>query len=97
MPVSDSIVGEFAALLTNETVADAVPLFCGENVMVYEVLWPAMRFRGSDIPDRANSGLLLVAEKTVTLAPLALRVPVWMALSPTVTLPKGRVAGKTVN
>ena len=52
---------------------------------------------GNDNPLSTNSELLLVAEETVTVAPLALSVPVWLLLLPTLTLPKAIVVGATVN
>jgi hypothetical protein len=40
--------------------------------------------------------LLMLAAVTITLAPLAVRVPVAVALEPTVTVPRASVAGETV-
>jgi hypothetical protein len=52
---------------------------------------------GNEIPLIAKLELLLLAPVTVTLAPLAVRVPVEVPLDPTATLPKFNVAGLTVN
>ena len=97
VPVSDSLVGEFVALLMNEAVADAAPLACGVNVTVNDLLPPAEMVKGNESPLRANSEVLTLAEDTVTLAPVAFSVPVRLALDPTVTLPKFSVAGVTDN
>lgn len=52
---------------------------------------------GSDRPLRLNAPLLEPAPVTVTLAPLALRVPEAVPLLPTLTLPSARVVGATVS
>jgi hypothetical protein len=44
-----------------------------------------------------NTELFVVAAVTVTVAPLAVSVPVAVPLEPTVTLPKARVPGDTVS
>jgi len=62
------------ALLTNETVADAVPETCGVNVSVNGMLCPEASVRGRAIPLSENSGLVTLAEDTVTLEPLAVSV-----------------------
>ena len=41
--------------------------------------------------------MFVLAPETVTLAPLAVRVPLAVPLDPTVTLPSTSVAGETVN
>ena len=76
MPVRDSVAGEFEALLANVTVAEAVPVDCGVKVSVKEAFWPAASVRGKEIPLTVNSELLEDTEETVTLAALALSVPV---------------------
>ena len=48
---------------------------------------------GNDRPLSVNSELLEVAEETVTLEPVAVRVAAELALVPTTTLPKSKVAG----
>jgi hypothetical protein len=52
---------------------------------------------GSEIPESTNSLLLILAAETVTEVPLAIRLPPSAALEPTVTLPKLRLVGETVN
>ncbi len=44
-----------------------------------------------------NTELFVLAAVTVTVAPLALRVPAAVPLEPTWTLPRARVAGETVS
>ena len=54
---------------------------------------PAAMVTGSEIPLSANSVLLKLADDTVTLAPVAVRVPLLAKLVPTVALPKLRLVG----
>ena len=97
VPETDCVVGELVALLTKVIVPEAAPLDCGEKVTVNCVLWPALIVTGNEIPLRTNSALLEEPEVTVTLDPLAFRVPVRFELSPTVTLPKLREVGETLS
>jgi hypothetical protein len=55
-------------------------------------LWPAGIVAGSETPLTTNSELLVLAAETVTLAPLAVRLPCASPLVPTTTLPTGSVA-----
>src|SRR5947207_15167287 len=48
---------------------------------------------GSEIPLSANSGLVTLADDTVTLEPVAVSAPLLARLVPTVTLPKPRLVG----
>jgi hypothetical protein len=64
---------------------------------VNEALWPAAIVCGSEKPPIVNTELFVPAAVTVTLAPLALTVPVAVPLDPTVTLPSGRVVGETLS
>lgn len=91
VPVRDSVA--FEALLANERVAEAVPLLCGVKTTEYDTLWPAARVVGSDMPLRANSELLLLADVIVTLAPPAVSLPVCEAVEPTVTFPNDALVG----
>jgi hypothetical protein len=65
--------------------------------MVNGTLWPAGILSGKVKPLSTNSELFEVAEATVTLEPLALRVPVWLWLVPTTTLPKLIDPGATLS
>ncbi len=68
------------ASLTKDALAVAVPLACGVKVTVSETLWPAAMVEGRERPLRANSEVLVVAEETVTLEPVALSVAVKLLL-----------------
>ena len=70
----DPVAFESVALLENDRVPDAAPLLCGVKATLTVMLCPAGIVNGNDIPCSANSELLLVAEETVTLLPLALSV-----------------------
>jgi hypothetical protein len=85
------------ALLPNCRLADVAPLNCGVNVTLYEALCPAFKVIGSAIPPTANSAVLGLAALIVTLDPLAVTVPVFVALCPTMTLPKSMLPGFTDN
>jgi hypothetical protein len=89
--------GVLTALLTNDSLSEAVPLAWGVKVTVTCALCPAAILSGKDIPLRANSEVPVLAEEMVTLEPLALRVAVMLLLCPTTTLPKLSVAGLMVN
>ena len=62
---------------------------------VKEVVCPAVRVAGREIPESANSLLLMLAAEMVTDDPLASKVPFSEALAPTITLPKFRLVGDT--
>src|SRR6266566_3599407 len=52
---------------------------------------------GNETPLKLNSGLLVLADETVTLEPLALSVAVKLLFWPTVMLPKSSVVGDNSN
>lgn len=62
------------ALLTNSREPDTVPPVCGVKATLNGTLWPAAIVNGNEGPSKMNWELLLLAEETVTLAPVALRV-----------------------
>lgn len=97
LPVKDSLVGEFEALLAKEMFAEAVPLDCGVNVTVTDVVCPAVIVNGNDTPLSLNSDELAEADDTVTFDPVAVKVAVNWLLWPTTTLPKFKVVGLTPN
>jgi len=97
LPVSDTCIVEFVALLTKEAPAEAAPLACGVNITVNDADWPGGIVNGSDGPPTANSEVPAEAEDTITLDPVALRVAVMLLLCPTTTLPKLKVAGVIVS
>jgi hypothetical protein len=90
-------VVEGCALLVKVRVALAAPVVCGLNVTLNDALCPAGIVTGNDRPLRLNAALLELAAVTVTLAPLAVNVPVPVPLLPRVTLPSARVVGATVS
>src|SRR5580692_8394787 len=98
VPVNDSTAGEFEALLKNDMLPDAAPVPGGVNVTVNCAYWPAGITIGYDgNPLRAKAEPFKVSELTVTLAPLAVSVPINCSLVPTITLPKAMVVGDTAN
>jgi hypothetical protein len=79
VPASAAAVGELVALLLNESVAEAVPVAPGVNVTVKVTGWLVVTVTGNERPLMENSEALVPPkpiEEIVTLAPLALRVPV---------------------
>ena len=75
VPFNDCTVGELTALLTNERVPVMVPALVGVKVTVKLTDWPTATVTGNEIPLRANIGLLMIAEETVTLEVLAVSCP----------------------
>lgn len=96
VPVTASVVVVGLALLVNVSVALAAPVAVGSNETVNGTLCPAVMVTGKDNPLMVKTELLLVAADTVTLAPLAVRVPVPVPLLPTCTFPMAIVAGVAV-
>ena len=97
MPVRSSTVVAGWALLVKVSVALAEPATEGLNVTVKGRLSPALMVTGSEIPLTLNCELLESAAVTVTLPPVALRVPKAVPLPPATTLPSGRVGGLTLS
>ena len=97
VPVRASVMLDGVASLAKVSVPLAAPAACGLNVTVKAALWPAGTVRGKEIPLRTNRELLLLAEVTVTSAPVAVRLAVAVPLAPTAMLPRFRVAGVTAN
>ena len=60
-------------------------------------LFPAAIVTGNDNPPTLNTELLELAAVTVTLAPLAVKLPDAVPLVPTTTLPRARVVGLTLS
>jgi len=69
----------------------------GLKVIVKGTLCPELMVSGSDNPPMLNTELLVVAAVTVTLPPLAVRLPDAVPLVPTTTLPTPKVEGDTVS
>jgi len=77
------------------SVALAAPAVCGLKVIVNGRLWPAAMVTGRDRPPRENTELFVVAAVTVTLAPVAVKLPDADPLVPSTTLPRASVLGET--
>jgi len=84
-------------LLVKVSAALVAPETCGLNVTENEVLWPAGIVTGSERPPTLKTELFELAAVTVTLAPLAVRLPDAVPLFPSTTLPKSRVVGVTLS
>ena len=97
MPDSANARGVFVALLTNDKVADAVPVAFGVKVTSNVLLTPDAIVNGTVSPLKLNSLLEDVADVTVTLAPVALNVADLMALKPSTVLPKLKAVGFAVS
>jgi hypothetical protein len=78
-------------------VAFADPAAEGLNVTVNGTLVPAAIVTGSDNPLTLNCELLEFAAVTVTLAPVALRLPEAVVLVPATALPSPSVPGLTAS
>ncbi len=77
-PLTATVAGVLEALLAKLRVADAVPDTLGVNVAVNDAELPAAMVRGSEMPLTENSELVVPIDATVTLAPDAVSVPVWL-------------------
>ena len=91
-------MGAFDALLANEAAADAAPVAPGVNVTVKATGWLGVTVTGNEMPLIENSEGFVppkVTDDTVTLAPLAVSVPLAVPLAPTTTLPAAIVMGLT--
>lgn len=96
-PVSDSTVGELAALLVNDSDPETVALAVGLKATLYDTLCPAGIVNGKVAPSRTNCELLLASADTVTLAPLALMLMACVPVAPTLTSPKLTDEGVMLN
>src|SRR5258705_10987882 len=76
LPTNVAVVGEFAALLANKALTDAMPLVRGLNVTPNLTLCPAEMVTGNLSPLMANSEPPEFALVIVTLARSAVRIPV---------------------
>jgi hypothetical protein len=66
VPVNVSVVGEFDALLRNETPPEAAPDTCGAKVTAKETLCPAISVTGKVMPLKENPAPVQLAEDIVT-------------------------------
>src|SRR5208282_74677 len=96
VPLKASESGVSVALLLNERLPELATLCCGVKVTSTDTFDPAGMVNGNLTSVTANSELLLEAEETVTLPPLALSFAVRILFPPTATSPKASVAGVIV-
>ncbi len=97
VPVSVAVEVEGWALLVTVNVALADPTAVGLNVIVKGTLCPAGIVTGSESPLTVNAELFVLAAVTVTLAPLALKLPEAVPLEPSTTLPAASVEGEMLS
>jgi hypothetical protein len=97
VPERAAVTVGVCALLVKVKVPLAAPVAVGLKVTVNETLWPDGIVAGRDNPLMVNTALFEVAAVTVTLAPLAARIPDAVPLVPTTTLPRGNVVGETLS
>lgn len=97
VPVRVSVVGDDRALLVIVNVALSAAAVCGLKVMVNGALCPDGMVTGRERPPMLKAELFVLAAVTVTLPPLAVKLPEAVPLCPTTTLPNPRVAGATDN
>jgi hypothetical protein len=76
VPVKVSVVGEFAALLTNEMPPETEPVACGAKVTVKEALCPGVRVTGKVMPLTEKPSPFQLAEEIVTAEVAAVSFPV---------------------
>jgi hypothetical protein len=94
-PLSATVAGEFVALLTNETLPEAVPLPEGEKVKLAFWLAAAASVNGKVSPLRPNPEPVKLAEETVTAElPVLLSFTVWLPDAPTSTDPNETEVGE---
>lgn len=97
LPVRAAVVVAGCALLVNVSVAVAVPLVEGLKVTVNGEDCPPRIVSGNEIPLTTNAVLFVLAPVTVTLAPVAFKVPDAVPLVPTTTSPTAIVLGETLS
>jgi hypothetical protein len=89
------VVGEFVALLTNETVPDTAPLVWGANAMVTFCVLPDASVSGRVTPLRLKPIPVKFAADTDTAAvPVLESVIVLLAELPSAMLPKFQLLGE---
>jgi hypothetical protein len=93
-PESDTVVGEFAALLTTSTLPVTLPAAWGANLVVNVAFCPAPRVRGRERPLRLKPAPVTTAwESVAEEVPVLVRVTVCVLLVLIATVPKLMLAG----
>ena len=89
---------EFVALLTNETVPEALPVVCGANVMVTFWLAPAAIAIGKVDPVRLKPDpVKFAADTEIDDVPVLESFTVWFEVFPIRTLPKATLVGDALS
>lgn len=96
-PLAVSVDGELVALSVILNVVEVEPLLPGLKFTAAEILCPAARVLGRVRLLSVNSVFVVLAAEMVTGTDPALRVTVCVDVVPTVTLPKLKLVGDTVN
>lgn len=97
-PLSDTVVGEFVALLVKEAVPVTDPVAWGAKLTFTGWLAPAAMENGKVTPVSVNPEPAVLPEKTVTLElPVFDRVTAFVAVLPTSTLPNERLVGDALS
>jgi len=95
-PESGIANGELLALLTIETLPDALPVAVGAKLTENDVDWPGVSVSGRPSPETAKLVPVTLSEESDTLAfPVFVSVTVLELLVPVATLPKLSEAGET--
>ena len=97
VPVSVPVEVDGWALLVVVSVALADPTAVGLKVIVKGTLCPAGIVTGSESPLIVNAELFVLAAVTVTLDPLAFKLPEAVPLEPSTTLPTASVEGEILS
>ena len=94
-PLSATVAGEFVALLTNETLPEAVPLPEGAKVKLAFWLAAAASVNGKVTPLTPNPEPVKLADETVTAElPVLLSLTAWLPDPPTNTDPNETEVGE---
>ena len=98
VPESGMLKPGFDAFEVMLTLPLAAPLVVGEKSTLNDVLWPAVKVKGTDRPLKLNPVPLAVAAEIVRLdPPVLVRVSDLLLLLPTWMLPNARLVGLAVS
>jgi hypothetical protein len=98
VPDSDTVAGEFVALLTNETDPENGPLIAGAKLIATVLVAPAAIVTGSVRPVALNTPPVKLAAESVTdPLPVLDNITFWLAVLVLRMLPKAMLVGDTLN
>jgi len=98
VPLRATVVGEFVAVLTSDTLPLTLPAAAGANRAVNVVLCPAVSVCGNVSPVMLRPAPVTLEELIVTFElPVFVMVTVWLAVLPTNTLPKLMLVGEALS